>query len=101
MAPSSNPARSNPADRGGVPLHYSADVLEAMVGLARSGAPHNPHFDRALQVIRDKRTANARWIMDRSTNGKMLVDVEVAGAPSEWLTHRALFVLQQFGVDDG
>lgn len=81
----------------GFPLHYNSDVLEAMVGLSRVGAPADPRFDRALQAIRDKRTADGRWIMERSMNGKMLVDVEELGAPSKWLTYRALYVLKRFG----
>jgi hypothetical protein len=85
----------------GFPLHYNSDVLEAMTGLARIGTPCDPRLDRALQAIRNKRTADGLWIMDRSMNGRTLVDVEKTGAPSKWLTYRALFVLQQFGTDDG
>ncbi len=84
----------------GFPLHYNSDILEAMVGLARTGATHDPRLDRALQVIRDRREAGGRWIMERSMNGKMLVDVEELGLPSKWLTYRALSVLRHFGVDD-
>ncbi len=84
----------------GFPLHYNSDVLEAMVGLARVGTPTDPHFDSALQVIRDKRTADGRWIMERSMNGKMLVDVDEMGTPSKWLTYRALSVFKHFGIDD-
>lgn len=85
----------------GFPLHYNSDVLEATLGLARVGAAYDPRLDRALQVVRDKRTDDGRWIMDRSMNGKMLVDVEELGAPSKWLTYRASSVLQHFGPEDG
>lgn len=85
----------------GFPLHYNSDVLEAMFGLARVGTSHDPRLDRALQVIRDKRTDNGRWIMNRSMNGRMLVDVEELGAPSKWLTYRALSVLGHFEPEDG
>ena len=84
----------------GFPLHYNADALEAMFGLARVGAPIDPHFGRALRVIREKRTADGRWVMERSINGKTLVDVEELGAPSKWLTYRALFVLTHFGIEN-
>jgi hypothetical protein len=84
----------------GFPLHYNSDVLEAMVGLASVEAPADPHFDSALQVIRDKRSADGRWIMERSMSGKMLVDVEELGAPSKWLTYRAVSVFKHFGIDD-
>ena len=82
--------------RFGFPLHYNSDILEAVVGLARAGVPYEPFVDRALRVIREKRTPNAVWLMERSMNGKMLVDVEELGAPSKWLTVRALHVLKHF-----
>ena len=85
----------------GFPLHYNSDVLEATLGLARVGAAHDPRLDRALQVVREKRADDGRWIMERSMNGKMLVDVEELGAPSKWLTYRTLYVLQHFGPEDG
>ncbi len=85
----------------GFPLHYNSDALEALYGLARVGAPYDARLDRALQVVRDKRTDEGRWIMDRSMNGRMLVDVEELGAPSKWLTYRSLSVLKHFGPEDG
>jgi hypothetical protein len=87
--------------RFGFPLHYNSDALEAMFGLARTGAPHDPRFDKALQAVRDKRTTDGRWIMDRSMSGRMLVDVEEPGTPSKWLTYRALVILEHFGIGDG
>ncbi len=85
----------------GFPLHYNSDVLEAVLGLARAGVAYEPRLDRALEVVRDRRTADGRWSMERSMNGKMLVDVEELGAPSKWLTYRALSVLKHFGTEDG
>jgi hypothetical protein len=37
-----------------------------------------------------------RWTMRSSHNGKMIADVETKGAPSKWLTLRALQVLSHF-----
>lgn len=84
----------------GFPMHYNSDVLEAALALARAGIDRDPRLDRALEVIRSRRTADGRWILDRSMNGKTLVDVERAGAPSKWLTVRALSVLKRFACDD-
>ncbi len=85
----------------GFPLHYNSDVLEALLGLARVGVPQDPRLDRALHVLRDKRTDDGRWIMERSMNGRMLVDVEALGAPSKWLTYRASSVLEHFEPEEG
>ena len=37
--------------------------------------------------------------MERSLNGKMLVDIEEKGKPSKWITLRALRVLKRAGVE--
>ena len=80
----------------GFPLHYNSDILEAMVALAAAGVPKTRALDKALQAIRDKRTADGTWLLENSLNGKMWVDVEVKGQPSKWITFFALYVLDHF-----
>jgi len=82
--------------RFGFPLNYNSDALEAMVALATAGAPMSAALERPLQLIRDKRTADGAWIMEKSLNGQMWVDVEVKGRPSKWITYFALLVLDHF-----
>jgi hypothetical protein len=83
--------------RFGFPLNYNSDILEAMVGLATVGIPMNKVLENPLKVIRDKRTTRGVWLLEKSLNGKMLVDVEVKGQPSKWITFFALLVLEHFG----
>jgi hypothetical protein len=83
--------------RFGFPLNYNSDILEAMFALATVGTPMSDSLERPLQVVRDRRTADGVWRMDKSLNGKMWVDVEVKGQPSKWLTLFGLIVLDYFG----
>lgn len=83
--------------RFGFPLNYNSDILEAMVALATAGVPMSEALERPLQVIRDKRTVDGVWILEKSLNGQMWVDVEVKGQPSKWITLFALMVLDHFG----
>ena len=83
----------------GFPLHYNSDILEAMVALAAVGVPMSEALEKPLQVIRDKRTADGVWLLEKSLNGKMWVDVEVKGQPSKWITYFALIVLDHFGKE--
>jgi hypothetical protein len=83
--------------RFGFPLNYNSDILEAMVALATVGVPMSAALERPLQVIRDKRTADGVWLLEKSLNGQMWVDVEVKGQPSKWITLFALMVLDHFG----
>lgn len=83
--------------RFGFPLNYNSDILEAMVALATVGTPMSDTLERPLQVIRDRRTADGVWRLEKSLNGQMWVDVEVKGQPSKWITLFALIVLDHFG----
>jgi hypothetical protein len=81
----------------GFPLNYNSDILEAMFALASVGVPMSEALEKPLQVIRDKRTPDGVWCLEKSLNGKMWVDVEVKGQPSKWITLFALIVLDHFG----
>lgn len=84
--------------RFGYPLAYNSDVLEALAALAASGEPMRPEYSPALGVVRKAADGELRWTMRNTLNGKMLADVEVKGAPSRWLTLRALGVLLHFSA---
>lgn len=84
--------------RFGFPRHYNSDALEASYALARAGVDRCEALEPALALIESKADAAARWRMDDSLNGKMRVDVETKGAPSKWLTLRALATLRHFGT---
>jgi hypothetical protein len=81
----------------GFPLNYNSDILEAMVALAAVGVPMGEALKKPLQIVRDKRTADGVWRLEKSLNGKMWMDVEVKGQPSKWITLFALMVLDHFG----
>jgi hypothetical protein len=80
----------------GFPLNYNSDVLEAMLALAAVGTPMSAALEQPLQVIRDRRTADGVWLLDKSFNGKMWADVEVRAQPSKWITLFARIVLDHF-----
>ena len=84
--------------RFGYPLSYNSDVLEAMWALAAHGEPRRPEYELALEIIEAAASGQMRWTMRNSFNGKMIADIEKKGAPSRWLTLRALQVLDHFGV---
>jgi hypothetical protein len=80
----------------GFPLGYNSDVLEAVYALALAGVPVSRELERPLGVIKERMRPDGTWAMENSLNGKMLVDVEKKGAPSKWLTYRALHVLEHY-----
>ena len=82
--------------RFGFPLNYNSDILEAMRALAAVGTPMSEALEKPLRVIREKRTTDGVWLLDKSLNAQMLVDVERKGHPSKWITVFALIVLEHF-----
>jgi hypothetical protein len=67
-----------------------------MVALATVDAPPAAALEKPLALIRDKRTADGVWRMEKSLNGQMWADVEVKGEPSKWITFFAMLVLDHF-----
>jgi hypothetical protein len=82
--------------RFGFPLSYNSDALEAMLALAAVGETRRPEYEPAIEKVRASADGQMRWTMRNSHNGKMIADVETKGAPSKWLTLRALQVLSHF-----
>lgn len=80
----------------GFPLMYQTDALEILGILARLGC-RDERMGDALEVLREARGEDGRWAMRNSFNGKMLVDIEKKGAPSKWITLKALEVLKACG----
>ncbi len=79
--------------RLGYPLSYNSDALEALWALMAIGEPPRPEYEAAIAAVRERADAQMRWTLKTSFNGKMIADVEKKGAPSRWLTLRALQVL--------
>ena len=78
----------------GFPVFYVTDLLqnvEALVGLRRG---HDPRLARALDMIREKRDARGRWLLEYDYTGKTWVDFGAKKQPDKWVTLRALRVLK-------
>jgi len=82
----------------GFPLSYQSDMLETTATLVDLGYGRDPRLDHAFQFILSKQNQQGRWLMERSLNGKTLVDIEAKGKASKWITLRALRVLKRVGI---
>ena len=68
------------------------DLLDAVYALARLGVPPGEWCVRATELVRARQEAGGRWVQgDRVFRG------EPFGAPSRWVTLKALVVLAQYG----
>jgi hypothetical protein len=84
--------------RFGYPIGYVTDVLQNLEVLTALGMGRDPRLAAAVDLLLSKQDADGRWKMEYSYNGKTWVDVERKGAPSKWVTLRALRVLKRVSL---
>lgn len=80
--------------RFGFPLMYQTDVLEILDIITKLGF-HDDRMREAIDLALAKQGVDGRWTLENTFNGKVLIDIETKGAPSKWITLRALRVLKR------
>ncbi|MBU7031255.1 MAG: nitrogen fixation protein NifH, partial [Theionarchaea archaeon] len=80
--------------RFGFPLFYQSDALEVLDILTHLGVK-DERMRAALNLLLEKQTAEGKWILENTFNGKMWVDIEKKGMPSKWITLKAVRILKQ------
>ena len=74
-------------------------MLRALDYFRRTGAGPDPRIVAAVDLVRSKRTADGRWVLDKSPKGRTWFDVDAGpGLPSRWVTLRAMRVLDWAGA---
>jgi len=76
----------------GFPLMYQTDILE-LLGIFTDLKIKDTRLKDALEIIKGKEMKAGKWKLENSFNGRMLVSIEKKGAPSKWITLKALKVL--------
>jgi len=74
------------------PHMYQTDILEILDILARLGIKDKRMKD-ALDILISKQNEDGTWNLERTFNGRFLIDIEKKGKPSKWITLNALKVL--------
>ena len=80
------------------PPRYHYDVLRALDYLRAAGSPPDKAVTEGISLVKSKRQADGRWLLDAAYDGALAVRVqESVAAPSRWNTLRALRVLRWAG----
>lgn len=88
--------------RLGHPCLGRTDAVEMLWVLARAGAPLRPAMVPALKTVQRRQDADARWCLSISVPSSLpVVGAPPVGAPSGWLTLRAVVALMRYAVDAG
>jgi len=76
------------------PYYWHYDVLRALDYFRRSGRDIDPRMGEAVELVRSKQQSDGRWLLDHIYPGRVHFDIEAnVGAPSRWITLRAMRVL--------
>jgi hypothetical protein len=78
----------------GFPVFYVTDLLQNVEALAGLGYGKDQRLAGALQIIRDKRDARGRWLMEYGYTGKTWLDFGAKKQPNKWVTLRVLRTLK-------
>jgi hypothetical protein len=75
------------------PPRWHYDVLRALEYCRSTGEPADPRVTEAIDLLRAKRRPDGTWPLEHTHPGAVHFDLEEPGAPSRWITLRALRVL--------
>lgn len=79
------------------PARYRYHILRALDYFRATGTRPDPRMAEAVSFIQKKQQPDGRWLLDRCYDEALAVSfAEAAGAPSRWITLRALRVLRWF-----
>jgi hypothetical protein len=76
------------------PPRWHYDILRALDHFRSVDAPRDRRLAEAIDIVRQRRGEDGRWLLERAYRGKTYFEMERVGAPSRWNTLRALRVLR-------
>jgi len=79
----------------GFPLMWKIDALEVLEILTKLGYKDDRMLD-AIDLVISKQDENGRWILEKTFNGQMQVNIEQKNKESKWITLKAVKVLKEF-----
>lgn len=79
----------------GFPLLWKIDALEILNTLLKLGYKDDRMQD-AIDLILSKQTQEGRWILEKSFNGRVQVNIEHKGKESKWITLNAIRALKKY-----
>jgi len=75
------------------PPRWHYDILRGLDYFRDAGAPRDERLRDAIEIVRQRRKPDGRWILQNRYPGKEFFQFEKLGEPSRWNTLRALRVL--------
>lgn len=76
------------------PFRWHYHFLRGLDYFARAGAPRDPRFQDAIDLLNEKRRSDGTWPVQHEYSGKIFFRMEKTGGPSRWNTFLALRILR-------
>jgi hypothetical protein len=76
------------------PTWWHYDVLWALDYFRTAAAAPDPRLGEAIELVKSKQQPDGRWLLEQTHPGAVHFVMEETGAPSRWITLRALRVLR-------
>jgi hypothetical protein len=76
------------------PPRWHYDILRALDHFQDAGAARDARLSEAIEIVKQRRKADGRWILQNRYPGKTFFEMEKLGQPSRWNTLHALRVLK-------
>ncbi|MFB3922396.1 MAG: hypothetical protein ACE145_11780 [Terriglobia bacterium] len=83
------------------PPRWHYDVLRGLDYFRACNAPRDERLMDAVEIVRQRRRPDGRWILQNRYPGKTFFEMERVGQPSRWNTLRALRVLKWWEAPAG
>jgi hypothetical protein len=77
------------------PHMYQDDILEILTVLTDLGIKDERMQD-AVNIVVSKQNEQGRWILEETFNGRFITNIETKGAPSKWITLKAMKMLKKY-----
>jgi len=74
---------------------WKINYLEVLSILTKLRYKDNRMQD-AIDLLSSKKNQNGRWLLEKTFNGRVQVNIEQKGKESKWITLNALKVLKQY-----
>jgi hypothetical protein len=83
------------------PPRWHYDILRALDYFQTVNAPRDRRLAEAIDIVRNSRCGDGRWLLQHEYRGKTYFKLERLGTPSRWNTLRALRVLRWWNRGEG
>ncbi len=83
------------------PYRYRYDLLRVLEYFEASGHPYDARLKPELDWLAEKRGEDGLWRLENIHPGKMHFPLETVGAPSRFITLKALRILNRYGLFAG